>query len=260
MSRENVEIVRRVFEAAARRDSEAVLALYHPEVEWDPRRSPWADITGRDVRHGHEGIRSWYREFHEAFADSEDKCEQLIDAGDYVVSVTTQRARGRASGLEVERSRNGGVWTIRDGKVARVAWFSSLAEALESVGLGDPTGSWYLVEWTSTSADSGETTHPMGEDAEGRIIYTADGRMSAHLMRREREGTGYDEYISYTGSWELRGDEVVHHVELATYPDWPGTDLVRTVEWHDGDLVLTTPPRKGWVSRLRWRRAGAPSS
>jgi ketosteroid isomerase-like protein len=35
MSRENVEIVRRVFAATARRDSQAALALYDPEVEWD---------------------------------------------------------------------------------------------------------------------------------------------------------------------------------------------------------------------------------
>ena len=36
MSQEKVEVIRRVFEAAARRDR-SVLALYHPEVEWDGR-------------------------------------------------------------------------------------------------------------------------------------------------------------------------------------------------------------------------------
>jgi ketosteroid isomerase-like protein len=33
MSEENVEIVRRLYDAAARRDSGAVLALYDPAVE-----------------------------------------------------------------------------------------------------------------------------------------------------------------------------------------------------------------------------------
>jgi ketosteroid isomerase-like protein len=36
MSRENVEIVWRVFEASARRDADAVLALYDPDVNGMP--------------------------------------------------------------------------------------------------------------------------------------------------------------------------------------------------------------------------------
>jgi ketosteroid isomerase-like protein len=35
MSQENVELVRRVYDAAARRDAATVLALYDPEVELD---------------------------------------------------------------------------------------------------------------------------------------------------------------------------------------------------------------------------------
>jgi dienelactone hydrolase len=38
MSEENVEVVRRVHEAAARRDAAAVLALYDSEVELDASR------------------------------------------------------------------------------------------------------------------------------------------------------------------------------------------------------------------------------
>lgn len=37
MSEENVEIVRRLFDAAARGDAAAVLACYDPEVEIDTR-------------------------------------------------------------------------------------------------------------------------------------------------------------------------------------------------------------------------------
>src|SRR5918992_184524 len=46
MSRENVEIVRRVYEAAARRDSATVLALYDPEVELDNSRLGLAGFAG----------------------------------------------------------------------------------------------------------------------------------------------------------------------------------------------------------------------
>jgi ketosteroid isomerase-like protein len=63
MSQENVEIVRRVYDAVARRDAETVLSLYDPDVELDAlaehmltpirdriiwrRRSPRFEATSR---------------------------------------------------------------------------------------------------------------------------------------------------------------------------------------------------------------------
>jgi uncharacterized protein len=134
MSQENVEIVRRVYDAVARRDTESVLALYDPEIEWDGTRHPMSGL-GEDVYHGHEGLRRWSRGWYEAWEDLEDICEELIDAGDHVVSISTMRGRGRASGVEVEWTLNYGVWTIREGKVVRVAWFRTREEALEAAGL-----------------------------------------------------------------------------------------------------------------------------
>ena len=42
------------------------------------------------------------------------------------------RARGRGSGVEVE-GRESALWTLRDGRVARYAWFHEPADALEAV-------------------------------------------------------------------------------------------------------------------------------
>ena len=61
--------------------------------------------------------------------------EELIDAGKQVVSVSTMRGRGRASGAEVTSRRYSGVWTIREGRVTRVVWFPTRAEALEAAGV-----------------------------------------------------------------------------------------------------------------------------
>ena len=134
MSRENVEVVRRVYEAAARGDSRDVLALYDPTVEVDSRRVPLTQMIGGNILSGHEGLRVFFRERAEALDAAEDNCEELIDAGDEVVSVVTVRGRGRTSGIGVE-TQMAGVWTIRDGRVARVVWFPSRQEALEAVGL-----------------------------------------------------------------------------------------------------------------------------
>jgi ketosteroid isomerase-like protein len=133
MSEENVEIVRRVYEAAARRDPATVLALYDPGVELDPSRLQAVGLFDR-VYHGHDGLRSFFREWHEAWEGIEYDYDELIDAGERVISVVTRQGRGRASGAEVEWPL-ALVWTIRKGKVIRVVWFPSRAEAFKAAGL-----------------------------------------------------------------------------------------------------------------------------
>jgi ketosteroid isomerase-like protein len=137
VSQQDVEIVRQVYDAVARRDAAKVLELYDPDVEVDGSRLPESVLTGlHQPLRGHEGLRLVAREWNQAWANAEDHCEELIDAGEHVVSVVTRRGRGLASGVDVE-ARRGGVWTIRDGKVIRTVWFPSVEEALASVGLSD---------------------------------------------------------------------------------------------------------------------------
>ena len=134
MSQENVEIVRRVYEAVARGKAETVHALYDPEVQWD--HSARKRGSGHGLYRGHEGIRRWFRAWNEAWVESDFRLEELIEAGDDVVAVVSRRGRGRVSGVEVQ-SPGAVLWTIRDGKVARVVLFPTRDEALEAIGLSD---------------------------------------------------------------------------------------------------------------------------
>jgi len=127
------------------------------------------------------------------------------------------------------------LYTWEDGLLARIEEFS---DATSARGLA---GAWELVEWSERS------------EAVGRLIYSDDGLMSAFLA----DADGFSDALAYSGTWELRGgEEVVHHVSLATRESFVGKDLVRAVSWEGADLVLTTPPtRDGVVHVLRWRRA-----
>jgi ketosteroid isomerase-like protein len=136
MSQENVEIVRRMYDAVARRDAATVLTFYDPEVEWDITRRPIGGLVGGGVYHGHEGLRSFFRKWYEAWESIAEELEELIDTGEHVIAVVTSRGRGRASGVAVE-TRGAAVWTIRKGKVVRVVWFSTREEALEAAGLSE---------------------------------------------------------------------------------------------------------------------------
>lgn len=137
MSEKNIEIVRGIYEAAASDDSSAVYALYDPAVEWDASRAPMPRLIGGGrVFHGHDGLRRFFRERNAVWGEIEDVPRELIDAGEHVVSVDTERGRGRSSGVEAEMTQYA-VWTIRKGKVVRVVWFPSRAEALEAAGLSE---------------------------------------------------------------------------------------------------------------------------
>jgi ketosteroid isomerase-like protein len=131
MSRENMEVVQGVYDAASRRDSAAVLAFYDDSVELDNRSLV---VGAGDVYQGHDGLRMLFREWNEAWENIDYKLDDLIDlGGDQIVSVVTRHGRGRTSGAEVE-IHVALLWTINDGKVVRVVWFPTREAALEAAG------------------------------------------------------------------------------------------------------------------------------
>jgi len=60
--------------------------------------------------------------------------EQFVEAGDLILVVLRQTARGRTSGAALEQSINH-VWRIEGGTARELRVFSDRAEALEAVGL-----------------------------------------------------------------------------------------------------------------------------
>ena len=88
MSQENVEVVRRVYEAAARRDPELSSRCMTRKSSWIRLGSKrWVSFDR--VYYGHDGLRSFFREWHEAWEGIEYDYDELIDAGERVISVVT---------------------------------------------------------------------------------------------------------------------------------------------------------------------------
>jgi ketosteroid isomerase-like protein len=131
VSRENVDIVQRVWEAWDRRDMEALFALYDPAIVWESHTGP-IELAG--AYRGHAGIRDVFRQWLEPFETFAVHAETFIDAGDSVVVGWRQSGRGKVSGAEVEVP-GWQVCKIRCGLVIRVDLFGTKAEALEAAGL-----------------------------------------------------------------------------------------------------------------------------
>lgn len=136
MSRENVAIVRELFELFAKRDHERAFAYYDPEIEWDATgmREMLPDLA--NVYRGHDGVRTYWRGWLSAWSDLDFELEDVLDAGDEVVAmVGHQRVWGRHSGIEIEMPPYALVFTFHDGKVVRWRSFPDQESGLEAVGL-----------------------------------------------------------------------------------------------------------------------------
>jgi ketosteroid isomerase-like protein len=117
-----------------RRDFEALLPLYHRDVEVHSPKE-WVRLGDFDpVYRGHEGLLRFYRQWADAWADNWAEPQELIDLGDRLVLLGEIGTRGEASGIVVGR-RYAMLWHIRGGKVVREQVFNDPAEALEAVGL-----------------------------------------------------------------------------------------------------------------------------
>jgi len=128
---------------------------------------------------------------------------------------------------------------------------SSGSVQMAAVGADALIGSWRLVSFELRSPD-GSVSHPFGKDASGYLFYNEDGYMSAAFMGADRarpdsddlsevaRGVNFDAFNAYCGRFEVRGDRVVHRVEVSSLPQWTGSEQERVFSFEDGRLVLET--------------------
>jgi hypothetical protein len=109
----------------------------------------------------------------------------------------------------------------------------------------------------------------------GYLIYSGDGYMSVAFMKEgrpefasgdiwggtvEEKVAAIDGYVSYCGRYEVKGDRVIHRIEVSLFPNWVGDDLERAYELDGGRLTLSTPlmPVGGrkLSTHLIWERVG----
>src|SRR5918994_431188 len=140
MPRENVEILRRMFEefqAGMERGDPG--ALFDSGTVADDHE--WIAVPAardrRQVWRGREGFVEFVRTWTEDFEDWSIQVERWIDAGDdRVVALTHQSATGKGSGVPVEL-KTGQVSELEDGRIIRTTSYLTHADALEAAGLSE---------------------------------------------------------------------------------------------------------------------------
>jgi ketosteroid isomerase-like protein len=137
MPDENVEICRRLIEAADPVDFEALVGLVEeyadPEVEFHSAIVSRAEGT---PYRGLGGIREWAIEAEAAFAVQRVVAEEFRDLGDEVLVLGSVSALGRESGAEIKSPVAFRV-EFREGRIVRLMGYLDHVEALQAAGLTD---------------------------------------------------------------------------------------------------------------------------
>ncbi|MDJ1175524.1 lipocalin-like domain-containing protein [Roseofilum capinflatum] len=149
-------------------------------------------------------------------------------------------------------------------------------------------GTWKLLEFKSIDSEQNEI-YPMGKNPTGYIMYLPNGYMSVSFMMSDRATMDLTpeevqdlknikpglkliqklpkfikatlryfkasrNYVSYAGTYEIKDQQVIHHLDVSLIPDWVNTDLIRNFEFVDDKLILSPPVMGGVSSALTWQR------
>ena len=131
MSRENVELLERAYDAFNRRDLDAFLALMDSDVELIPFERA---LEGGGAYRGHNGVKSWWNDAFAVLPEFRVEPQEIQDHGEWTLARGLLRGQGAGSGAGFERV----VWHLARWRDRKQVWwsaFDSEAEALEAVGL-----------------------------------------------------------------------------------------------------------------------------
>jgi ketosteroid isomerase-like protein len=126
MESENARLIREGYAALNRLDVEWLSARMDPDLEFASR---FSGLSGRTYK-GLGAFEQWFADVTESWESIEQTPERLVDLDAERTAVEVRfKARGRGSGVEVDQ-RIAFVFTVRDGKVARIDPYDSLEDAL----------------------------------------------------------------------------------------------------------------------------------
>jgi hypothetical protein len=127
-------------------------------------------------------------------------------------------------------------------------------------------GSWRLADFVARDAEGKISAHLAGERPLGRLTYTSDGNVWAHIGRRDCRPSPADTWYTGTFHVDAAARTVTHRVLYSVARGAEGTNQVRHYRLRSNRLLLWIPSGNGrleiaWIREKRWARdpAGVPA-
>jgi ketosteroid isomerase-like protein len=131
---DNLALVESAFDAWNRGDIDAFAGHTAEDVAW-------LEVSGRpegglSERFGRDRLRRSLASLFDAWESYHIEVERIEQAGERVLAIVREVARGRASGMEID-GRWGYLITVEDGSIVRIEAYRDAAQALQTAGLGE---------------------------------------------------------------------------------------------------------------------------
>jgi ketosteroid isomerase-like protein len=130
MSQANVDFLRDGYARFNAGERTAGLWFWHPDAEYHASR----EDPDAAVHRGIDAIRKQFASWVEAYPDLKIEILEAKDGGDQVFLWVRFSGHGAASGIPLEMEL-AHVYTVRDGRAARVVEYMDRQEALEAAGV-----------------------------------------------------------------------------------------------------------------------------
>ena len=131
MSQDNVDKTEAFVAAYNRRDFDAAVKDFHPQVDWVlPEHQSFDSCRGPA-----QIIRFW-EGIDETFDELQIVPQETVDGGDRVAVRLRHRGRGKGSGAELDIEMYHQITFFEDGLMVRIEYVTSWEAALEAVRLG----------------------------------------------------------------------------------------------------------------------------
>ena len=137
-------------------------------------------------------------------------------------------------------------------------------------------GAWELISCEAVRRN-GEAVPLYGPAPVGRLYYDANGNMSVHIMRRDREPLGsngdrqrdieevrsaYEGYQAYFSTYVVDAERhLIHHSVIGSlFPNWTGTTQTRSYAFEGSNRLVLSSPSSGdgdsprTIVKLIWER------
>lgn len=128
MSHDDIEVIRRQYDAWNRGDISELIRLTHPDFRWvEP-----PEIVGAEGGAGRNEFEDYLRSFFEVWEEFRWEPREFQRAGELLLVTVFEVGRGRLSGALVGQLFVH-VWEIRDGRSIRMERYVDERQALERV-------------------------------------------------------------------------------------------------------------------------------
>ncbi len=99
-------------------------------------------------------------------------------------------------------------------------------------------GAWRMTSWTYEIVGTGENRDALGADPRGWIVYSPE-RVMVLVLKSDRKKPAeliptpdekfalYDTMFAYSGTYTVKSDRVIHHLDMSWNEAWTGTEQVR---------------------------------